>query len=256
MRRSDLNVHGMTALIVIPARMASQRLPGKPLADIHGRPMVAWVWEQAMAAEIGPVVVAAGDAEIVKAVQAAGGSALATDPDLPSGSDRVWAAAQMLDPNGGHDIIVNLQGDMPTLPARAIRDLVAVLQNDPAAQIATLAAEVNDEDQRNDPNVVKVIPALATGARSGKALYFTRAPAPSGPGPIWHHVGVYAFRRVALERFTALPPSPLERRERLEQLRAIEAGMAISVTLIEEAPDGVDTPADLERVREIIGTTL
>jgi 3-deoxy-manno-octulosonate cytidylyltransferase (CMP-KDO synthetase) len=239
----------MRPLIVIPCRMASTRLPGKPLADIGGRPMAVRVWERAIAADLGRVVVAAAEREIADAVEAEGGEAVLTDPALPSGSDRVMAAVAALDPGRAHDVVVNLQGDMPTISPAAIRAAVAALEAEPAADIATLAAPTDDPAERADPNVVKAVLALAPGARRGRALYFTRAPAPWGEGPVFHHVGLYVYRRAALERFTSLPPSPLERREKLEQLRALENGMRIEGALIDEAPFGVDAPADLERAR-------
>jgi 3-deoxy-manno-octulosonate cytidylyltransferase (CMP-KDO synthetase) len=239
----------MKLLIVIPCRMASTRLPGKPLADIGGRPMVVRVWQRAIAADLGRVVVAAAEREIVDAVERAGGEAVLTDPALPSGSDRVMAAVAALDPRRTHDVIVNLQGDMPTIDPAAIRAAVEALLAEPEADIATLAAPAETELERLSPNVVKAVIALPDGARRGRALYFTRATAPWGEGPVFHHVGLYVYRRAALERFTALAPSPLERREKLEQLRALENGMRIEAALIEEAPFGVDTPADLERAR-------
>ncbi len=239
----------MNPLIVIPCRMASTRLPGKPLADIAGRPMAVRVWERATAADLGRVVVAAAEREIAEAVEAAGAEAVPTDPALPSGSDRVMAAVAALDPGRAHDVIVNLQGDMPTIDPAAIRAAVDALAAEPEADIATLAALTDDPEERASPNVVKAVLALAAGAGRGRALYFTRAPAPWGEGPVFHHVGLYVYRRSALERFTALPPSPLEKREKLEQLRALEHGMRIEAALIDDAPLGVDAPADLERAR-------
>jgi 3-deoxy-manno-octulosonate cytidylyltransferase (CMP-KDO synthetase) len=239
----------MNPIVVIPARMASTRLPGKPLADIGGRPMIVRVLERAQAAGLGRVVVAAAETEIADAVTAAGGEAVLTDPALPSGSDRVMAALRAVDPERIHDVVVNLQGDMPTVKPEDIRRGVEALKAEPSADIATLAAATTDEHERTSPNVVKAVVALAPGARKGRALYFTRATAPWGEGPVLHHVGVYVYRRAALERFTSLPPSPLESREKLEQLRALENGMRIEVALIEEAPFGVDAPADLERAR-------
>lgn len=238
----------MRTRIVIPARMASTRLPGKPLAEIGGRAMILRVLDAAAAADVGPVAVAAADPEITEAVKAAGHEAVLTDPGLPSGSDRVRAAADLLDPQGEAEIIVNLQGDMPTLEPAALRAVVALLERG-EADIATLATPTDDPREKADPNVVKAILALDDGARAGRALYFTRAAAPTGEGPLWHHIGVYAFRRAALRAFTELEPSPLEKRERLEQLRALEAGMRIDAAIIEAAPEGVDTPADLARAR-------
>ncbi len=239
----------MRILTIIPARMASTRLPDKPLADIAGRAMVLRVMDVAHEAALGDVAVAAADEAIVAAVEADGGRAVLTDPDLPSGSDRVRAAAERLDPWGLCDLIINLQGDMPTLEPRALADLARTFAERPEADIVTLATPTEDPREIADPNVVKAIVALEPGAKRGRALYFTRAAAPSGPGPVWHHIGVYGFRRAALERFTGLAPSPLERRERLEQLRALEAGMRIEAAIINAAPEGVDTPEDLERAR-------
>ncbi|MCY3754653.1 MAG: 3-deoxy-manno-octulosonate cytidylyltransferase [Alphaproteobacteria bacterium] len=233
-------------LIAIPARMASTRLPGKPLADIAGRPLIVHVLERAVEADIGPVLVACCEPEVAEAVRAAGGEAAMTDPGLPSGSDRIRAALDAFDPGRRFDRIVNLQGDLPTVPPGDIRAALALL-DDPEVDIGTVAAEIRREEERTNPNVVKAV----FGA-DGRALYFTRATAPSGPGPLFHHIGLYAWRRAALERFTALPPSPLEQREKLEQLRALEAGMRIAVAVVDSVPLGVDTPADLARAREIL----
>lgn len=233
----------MSTLVVIPARMAATRLPGKPLADIAGKPMILWMVERAEAAGIGPVVVAAGDAEIVAVVEGAGGRAVLTDPALPSGTDRVHAAAEML--GGGHDVILNLQGDMPTIAPATIRAAIAALT--PEADIATLVSASADPADRDNPNVVKAILAA-----DGRALYFTRAAAPSGDGPVWRHLGLYVYRRESLARFVAAPPSPLELREKLEQLRALELGMTITAGVVEDFPKGVDSPADLEAARSLL----
>jgi len=242
----------MTPLIVIPARMASARLPGKPLADIHGLPMIVHVMNRAADARAGRVIVAAADAEIADAVRAAGGEAVLTRADHASGSDRAWEAAQIIDPGGEHPVIVNLQGDLPTLAPDYIGKVLAPLADD-AVDISTLATEITDDAERDNPNVVKVVfsPDGTGGseARRGRAYYFTRATAPSGDGPLFHHIGIYAYQRPALARFVSLPPSPLERRERLEQLRALEAGMRIDVVIVDGSPLGVDTPADLEAAR-------
>lgn len=235
----------MKTLIVIPARMASTRLPGKPLADIHGKPMIVHVFERAVAADKGPVIVACAEEEIAKAVHAAGGIAVMTDPNLPSGTDRVKAAADIYDPDGQYDVIVNVQGDMPALDPKIIGQTLDILGQNSGADLATAAVFTESQREIDDPNVVKAICAA-----DGRALYFTRAAAPSGAGGVWHHVGLYAYRRAALNRFCALPPSPLEICERLEQLRALEDGMTIYVTELDAAPDGVDTPDDLERARE------
>ena len=226
--------------------MASTRLPGKPLADIAGRPLIVHVLERAVEADIGPVLVACCEPEVAEAVRAAGGEAAMTDPGLPSGSDRIRAALDAFDPGRRFDRIVNLQGDLPTVPPGDIRAALALL-DDPEVDIGTVAAEIRREEERTNPNVVKAV----FGA-DGRALYFTRAAAPSGPGPLFHHIGLYAWRRAKLERFTALPPSPLEQREKLEQLRALEAGMRIAVAVVDSVPLGVDTPADLARAREIL----
>ena len=241
----------MKPLIIIPARMASTRLPGKPLAEIDGAPMIVRVCERAAAANIGPVLVAAAEQEIADAVRSAGFEAVLTDPDLPSGSDRVWAAAQTYDPDGKYDVLINLQGDMPTLDPATLTDVLRPL-DDPTYDIATLASVITHDEERDDPNVVKAVLALKDGESSGRALYFTRATAPTGDGPLWHHVGVYAYRRASLEQFVSAPPSPLEQRESLEQLRALEMGLQFGCTVLTgDPPNGVDTPADLEAAREI-----
>ena len=241
-----------TPLVIIPARMASTRLPGKPLADIAGEPMIVHVWRRAREAEIGRVVVACAEAEIAETVRARGGEAVLTRADHPSGSDRVFEALGAVDGAGACDAVVNLQGDLPAIEPAAIRAAVDALGN-AAVDIATLVAETFDPGERDDPNVVKAIVSFAgPGARRvGRALYFTRAAAPSGEGPLYHHVGLYAYRRAALERFVRLPPSALEKRERLEQLRALEAGMRIDAALVDTVPAAVDTPADLAGMRRL-----
>jgi 3-deoxy-manno-octulosonate cytidylyltransferase (CMP-KDO synthetase) len=241
----------MTPIVLIPSRMAATRLPGKPLADIGGRPMIVHVLERGREAEIGPVAVASGDTEITAAVRAAGGTAVDTDPSLPRGSDRVHAALAILDPQGRHDVVVNLQGDLPTIPPDYLRAVLAPLA-DPAIDIATLVAPITSPDEAAASSVVKAACAFDGGRAVSPALYFSRAPIPWGEGPRWHHIGIYAFRRQALARFVALPESPLERRESLEQLRALEAGMRIACARVETAPFGVDTQADLERARAIL----
>jgi 3-deoxy-manno-octulosonate cytidylyltransferase (CMP-KDO synthetase) len=237
-------------LIAIPARMAATRLPGKPLVDIGGLPMIVHVLRRAQEAAIGPVVVATDSEAIAAAVAKAEGRAVLTRADHESGSDRIHEALEQIDPNGRIKVIVNLQGDLPTLSPAAIVAALAPLR-DPAVDIATLAAEIASPEERSDPNVVKVV-GTPVAARRLRALYFTRAAAPAGEGPLYHHIGLYAFRRAALERFVKLPPSPLERREKLEQLRALEAGMRIDVELIDAVPLGVDTPADLEKARAML----
>jgi 3-deoxy-manno-octulosonate cytidylyltransferase (CMP-KDO synthetase) len=240
-------------LIVIPARLAATRLPGKPLADIAGKPMIARVIERALLAGLGPVAVAAGEPEIVAAAQAAGAMAVLTDPDLPSGSDRIHAALAELDPEGIFDPIINLQGDMPTLNPVLIQQGLAALEDAPDAALSTLVSPSTDPADRADPNVVKAVVSWpddgAAGATTGRCLYFTRADAPSGAGPIQRHVGLYVWRRRALARFVAAPPSPLELREKLEQLRALELGMTIVARAVDEFPKGVDTPEHLESAR-------
>lgn len=231
--------------------MGATRLPGKPLADIHGRPMIVHVMRRAMEAAIGPVVVACDSEEIAGAVTAAGGRAVMTQPGHASGSDRIFEAVQHLDPEGRHDVVVNLQGDLPAIAPATIAAVLEPLA-EAAVDIATLAFEIRDAAQRSDPNIVKAVLAGEPGRRVARALYFSRAAVPAGEGPLFHHVGLYAFRRQALARFVALPPSPLERREKLEQLRALEAGMRIDVALVDEVAPGVDTPADLERARALL----
>ncbi len=241
----------MNPIVLIPARLASTRLPNKPLADIAGTPMIVRVWRQAMAANAGPVVVAAAEQAIVDAVTRAGGNGVLTDPDLPSGTDRIFAALLKTDPRGGHDVVVNLQGDLPTLDPLAVRAVMDALR-DSKADMATLAAPIDDAADFDNPSVVKPVVAWDASGRLGRALYFTRARAPSGAGALFHHVGIYAFTRKALERFVALPPSPLEKREKLEQLRALEAGMTIAVARVDSVPLSVDTPADLEKARQLL----
>ncbi len=241
----------MNPIVVIPARLASTRLPDKPLADIGGDTMITRVWRQAAKAGIGPVVVAAAEQAIVDEIARKGGQAILTDPALPSGTDRVFAALQSVDPAQKHDVVVNLQGDLPALDPNAIRAVAEALTQS-GADIATLAAEIDDAADFDNPNVVKPVVAWDAAGRFGRALYFTRARAPSGDGALFHHVGIYAFRRAALARFVALPPSPLERREKLEQLRALEAGMTIAVARVDAVPLSVDTPADLAKARALL----
>ena len=244
----------MNPIVLIPSRMAASRLPGKPLADIWGKPMIVHVLDRAREAGIGPVAVACAEPEIADAVRAAGGIAVLTDPSLPRGSDRVQAALAILGPAGVHDVVVNLQGDLPTIPPDYLRAVLAPL-SDPAIDIATLVAPITDPEEAAAPQVVKAACAFDGGRAVSPALYFSRAAIPSGPGPLWHHIGIYAFRRQALARFVALPESPLEKRESLEQLRALEAGMRISCARVEHAPFGVDTPSDLERARVALKPT-
>ena len=238
----------MNPIVIIPARMAATRLPGKPLADIGGVPMIVRVLRQAQAANAGPVAVAAGDQEIVEAVESAGGRAVLTDPDLPSGSDRILAALAVLDPSAAHDVVINLQGDMPFVSPAAIAACAGLLGDHPECDIGTVMVAEADPADRANPDIPKVVAALQAGDRTARALYFTRSIL-YGDGPVWLHHGIYAYRREALQRFTAAPPSPLELRERLEQLRALELGMSIWAAVLDEAPISVDNPADLDRAR-------
>jgi 3-deoxy-manno-octulosonate cytidylyltransferase (CMP-KDO synthetase) len=240
-------------LIIIPARMASTRLPGKPLADIAGKPMIVHVLRRAEEAALGEVVVATDSEEIAAAVGKAGGRAIMTRADHGSGSDRVFEALGRVDPQGRAKIVINLQGDLPTLVPEDLRAALEPLA-DPAVDIATLAAEIVEPDERSNPNVVKLI-GSPVNPRRLKALYFTRATAPTGPGPLYHHIGLYAYRRPALVRFVSLPPSALEQREKLEQLRALEAGMRIDAAIVGSVPLGVDTAAELEAARKALSQT-
>ena len=238
-------------LVLIPARMASTRLPGKPLADIAGLPMIVHVLKRAVEAKIGSVAVATDSEPIFAAVEKAGGRAIMTRADHVSGSDRIFEALGQLDPRSRASIVVNVQGDLPTLTPDDLKAALKPLA-DPAVDIATLAAEIKKPEERDNPNVVKVVGSNVAPGRL-RALYFTRATAPSGDGPLYHHIGLYAYRRDALARFVKLPPSPLERREKLEQLRAIEAGMRIDAMIVGSVPLGVDTPEDLETARAVLG---
>jgi 3-deoxy-manno-octulosonate cytidylyltransferase (CMP-KDO synthetase) len=238
----------MTPIVIIPARMAASRLPGKPLADIGGTPMILRVLAQARTAGVGDVAVAAADPEIVELVRGAGGTAVLTDPALPSGSDRVLAALGELDPDGRCDIVVNLQGDMPFVSPAVITAGLGVLAAEADCDIATAIAPEASSADRADPAVVKAVVSLRPGEPRGRALYFTRSVL-YGDAPVWKHVGIYAYRREALERFCTAPPSPLEQREKLEQLRALELGLSIWAAVVDETPISVDTPADLEAAR-------
>jgi 3-deoxy-manno-octulosonate cytidylyltransferase (CMP-KDO synthetase) len=237
-------------LVLIPARMAATRLPGKPLLDIGGLPMIVHVLRRAEEAQIGRVAVATDTPDIAAAVKAHGGEVVMTRSEHPSGSDRSYEALQHLDPDRKIEIVVNLQGDFPTISPGNIRDVLPPLA-DPAVDIATLAALIHTEEEAANPNVVKAV-GSPIGPRRLRALYFTRATAPTGDGPRYHHIGLYAYRRAALERFVSLPPSPLEQQEKLEQLRALEAGMRIDVIIVDTVPRGVDTPADLETARRLL----
>lgn len=239
------------ALIVIPARMQATRLPGKPMLKIAGEPMIVHVWRRAMAAESGRVVVATDSEAIVDAVREAGGEAIMTRADHASGSDRVFEAVSHVDPDEYTQFVVNLQGDLPTLEPHLIRACLAPLA-EKGPDIVTLACKIVEEEERTNPNVVKVVGTPLPQSDLLRALYFTRATAPYGDGPLYHHIGIYAYRRAALERFVTLKPSTLEKREKLEQLRAVEAGMRIDVAIVDTVPLGVDTPADLERARRLL----
>ncbi|MES2861830.1 MAG: 3-deoxy-manno-octulosonate cytidylyltransferase [Pseudomonadota bacterium] len=239
----------MTPLILIPTRMAATRLPGKPLADIGGKPMIVRAWEQAVKSGL-PVAVAAGDQAIADVIEAVGGRAVLTDPALPSGSDRALAALHALDPHGEYDSVINLQGDMPLADPGIATACAALLHGEPTCDIATLVAPELDASDRSNVDVVKAVLAIAEGERHGKALYFTRSTL-YGDAPVWRHIGVYGYRREALEQFCAAPPSPLEKREKLEQLRALELGLSIWASVIGEAPISVDNPADLEAARAL-----
>lgn len=241
----------MNPIVVIPARMASNRLPGKPLADINGKPMIVHVLDRGREAGIGPVVVACGDPEIADAVRQAGGTAVLTNPDLPRGSDRVHAALSEFDPDKRHDIVVNLQGDLPTIPPGYLRSVLLPL-SDPDFDMGTLVAGFETVEQEDLASVPKVACAFVPGRTVAPALYFSRARIPWGDGPRWHHIGIYSFRRAALDRFVASPESPLELRESLEQLRALEMGMRIGCVRVDHAPFGVDIEADLERARTVL----
>lgn len=240
----------MTPIVLIPARLAATRLPDKPLADIHGAPMIVHVWRRAMEAGIGEVVVATPDAAIAEAVARAGGRVQMTRADHPSGSDRIQEALTALDLAGAHDVVVNVQGDLPTIAPATIRAVLAPMA-DPGVDLATLVARITREEERTASQVVKMVGSEIAPGRF-RCLYFTRATAPWGEGPLWHHIGLYAWRRAALARFVALPPSALEAREKLEQLRALEAGMRIEAVAVDAVPLGVDTPEDLARAREML----
>jgi len=246
-----MTVNSAESLVVVPTRLAATRLPNKPLARIAGEPMIVHVWRRAIAADVAPVLVACGDAAIGEVIVQAGGEAIMTDPTLPSGSDRVQAAAAIYVPDRAFDLVLNLQGDLPAIDPTSIRQALDPLA-DSAVDLATLVVPTEDPKARANPNVVKAVMSLAPGASLGQALYFTRSDAPFGDGPVWHHVGVYAWRRKVLDRFVRLTPSPLEKREKLEQLRALEAGMRIDAVVINDAPLGVDTPEDLERARALL----
>jgi 3-deoxy-manno-octulosonate cytidylyltransferase (CMP-KDO synthetase) len=238
-------------IVLIPARMASTRLPGKPLADIHGEPMIVHVWRRAMESEIGPVVVACDGPEIAKAIEKVGGRAILTKPDHPRGSDRIWEALSKLEGGDQYDAIVNIQGDVPTIEPSAILATYNLL-NMPEVDISTVGVEIDNEQDKLANQIVKAAIDVRKGDAHGRALYFSRLPIPSGSGPMYHHVGIYAYKRSALARFAAGASSPLEERESLEQLRALSLGMRIEAAILDTVPLGVDTPADLEKARELL----
>lgn len=238
-------------IVLIPSRLASTRLPDKPLADIHGLPMIVHCLKRAQEAGFARVAVACGDQAIADAIKAHGGEAVMTDPNHPSGSDRIFEALNKLDPDGRHDAVVNFQGDLPAIDPKVIAAVLTPLA-DPKVDIATLTTPIKDAHEIDEPSVVKAVLSLAPGQTTGRALYFSRRPVPSGEGPLWHHIGIYAYRRAALARFVTLKPSPLELREKLEQLRALEDGMTIAAAVVDTLPLGVDTPADLARIRAVM----
>jgi len=238
----------MNPIVLIPARMAATRLPGKPLADIAGTPMIVRVLRQAEAAGLGPVAVAAGDPEIVEAIEQAGGQAILTDPGLPSGSDRILAALAILEPRMRHDVVINLQGDMPFVTPDVLSACANLLAHEPGCDIATVVAPEGSAADRTNPDVVKAVLSMQPGGRTGRALYFTRSTL-YGEAPVWRHIGIYGYRRDALLKFNAAHPSPLEQREKLEQLRALELGLSIWAAVTDDAPISVDNPADLKLAR-------
>ncbi len=241
----------MTPIILIPARLGSTPRPGKVLADIAGKPMIAHVLARAQDSGLGPVAVACAEPEVAQAVERHGGQAVLTDPDLPSGSDRIFAALQKLDPDQRHDVIINLQGDLPAIDPAALAQVLRPLEQ--GYDIGTLVAPITSDEEAKAPSVVKCVCAFVDAQMVAPALYFSRHPVPAGAGPLWHHIGIYAYRRAALARFVGLPPSALEQREKLEQLRALEAGLRLGAARVAQAPLGVDTPADLAHVRRILG---
>jgi 3-deoxy-manno-octulosonate cytidylyltransferase (CMP-KDO synthetase) len=241
----------MCVAVIIPARLASARLPGKMLADIGGTPLILRVWERAVQASVGPVYVACTEETVASVVRKAGGRVVMTEPSLPSGSDRVWAATRAVEQETGPcSYIINLQGDGPFIDPRWVQEVLSLFEQAPGADITTLAAPIPAGDARyKQPHVVKAVVSFSSESSYGRALYFSRSPIPYGEGGAFHHIGIYAFKRAALERFASLPPSPLEKRESLEQLRALEAGMNIFVKIVETSPIEVNTPEDLETAR-------
>jgi 3-deoxy-manno-octulosonate cytidylyltransferase (CMP-KDO synthetase) len=238
-------------IIVIPARMASTRLPGKPMADIHGKPMIVHVWERAVEANLGHVLVAAAEVSVAEAVRAAGGDAIVTPANLPSGSDRVAAALALRDAKGQYQYVVNLQGDLPTIDPMSVQRCLAGLTNS-QVDISTIAAEIHSEEDRTNPHIVKAIVPLGPEREVAFARDFVRVLTSDHVSPFWHHIGIYAYRRASLERFVKLPPSPREKERSLEQMRALDNGMKIAVVRVDAIPLGVDTPQDLERARALL----
>jgi len=246
----------MRPIVVIPTRLGSSRLPAKALADINGQPLIAHVWRRGVEADIGPVIVACGDQQIAEAVRKFGGQAILTDAALPSGSDRAYAALCEVDPEENHDVVIVLQGDLPTIDPATIRATLAPLARDAQCDIATLATAINDPAELQAPQVVKIALSIMPGDTIGRAVYFSRMVIPSGLGEYYHHIGMYTYRRQALAKYVSLPRGVLERRESLEQLKALEHGMRIDVSVIHTEPLGVDTPADLTRARALLGPGL
>lgn len=242
----------MRPIVIIPTRLGSTRLPGKALIDINGRPMIEHVWRRGIEADAGPVVIACGDQQIADVVHGFGGHAVLTDPALPTGSDRAQAALSLIDPEGKHDVVVVLQGDLPTIEPATVRATLNPLEQNPDCDIATLATEIEDPMELQAPQVVKIALSIQPQASIGRAIYFSRAVIPSGVGKHYHHIGMYTYRRDALARFVTLPRGVLEQRENLEQLRALEAGMRIDAAVIQTEPLGVDTLADLQRARVLL----
>jgi len=248
----SIRIRLMKPIIIIPARMTSTRLPDKPLADIHGKPMIVRVLEMGLRADIAPVLIACDDVRIKEAIEAVGGYAVLTSDKHHSGSDRIFEALQLFDKAGEYDTVINLQGDLPIVEPSIISAVLEPLKQNEKVDIATAVCPIKDELEGDDPHVVKAVLSLAEGATIGKALYFSRAKVPYGHGVLYHHIGIYAYRREALERFISLPPSPLEKQEKLEQLRALENDMRIDAVVVDSIPLGVDTETDLEKVRKII----
>ena len=241
-------------IVVIPARMASVRLPGKPMADICGLPMIVQVWKRAVEANVGKVLVAVAENEIAEVIRSHGGDAIATDPALPSGSDRIAAALKLRDIHEKFEYVVNLQGDLPTIDPLAVRRCLAGLTN-ASVDIATIAARIDNETDVQNPNVVKAIAPLSNEREVAYARDFVREVGPEHEAPFWHHIGVYAYRRQALERFVGLPVSTREARRKLEQMRALDNDMRMAVVRVDSVPLGVDAPADLEAARVILRKT-